>query len=111
MSLLRDAFTASATGAAVCGMFYAASAHPVESNITIDSYAFKADTITVPIGTTVVWENRDDIPHNVVAAAGGFRSQALDTEDKFRFTFTTVGAFDYFCSLHSFMKGRILVMP
>jgi amicyanin len=73
--------------------------------------AFEADNITVPVGSTIVWENRDDTPHNVVAVAGGFRSPALDTEDKFSFKFDTAGTFDYFCSLHSFMKGRVIVTP
>ena len=68
-------------------ILYAAAAHSVETHILIDKFAFKTDIITVPVGSTVVWENHDDIPHNVVAVADGFRSQALDTDDKFSFEF------------------------
>ena len=82
---------------------------PVE--VKIDNFVFAPNTVTVPVGTTLNWTNRDDIPHNVVAVAGAFRSPALDTEDKFSFTFNTAGTFDYFCSLHSFMKGRVIVTP
>jgi hypothetical protein len=71
----------------------------------------KSGTITVPVGTTVVWENNDDIPHTVVSLDGTFRSQALDTEDKFSFTFDKAGMFDYLCSLHPHTKGQVFVTP
>jgi amicyanin len=111
MSLIRHALYACAAGAASSCVLFAAAAYSVESHILIDKFAFKTDTITVPVGSSVVWENHDDIPHNVVAVAGGFRSPALDTDDKFSFEFKTAGTFDYFCSLHSFMKGRVIVTP
>ena len=111
MSLVREGLSAFAAGAAACCVLYVAAAYSVETHISIDNFAFKTDTITVPVGSTVIWENRDDTPHNVVAVAGGFRSPALDTEDKFSFKFSTAGTFDYFCSLHSFMKGRVIVTP
>ena len=111
MSLVREGLYAFAAGAAACCVLYVAAAYSVETHVSIDNFAFKTDTITVPVGSTVIWENRDDTPHNVVAVAGGFRSPALDTEDKFSFKFDTAGTFDYFCSLHSFMKGRVIVTP
>ena len=110
-SLIYDSLRAFAAGSAACCILYAATAYAVEARITIDNFSFKRDTITVPLGTTVVWENDDDIPHNVVATDGEFRSSALDTEDKFSFTFNKAGTFDYFCSLHSFMKGQVVVAP
>jgi plastocyanin len=67
MSLVQDSLRAFAAGAAVCCIVYAAAAVPVESRAAITEFAFKPDTITVPVGTTVVWENKDDIPHTVVA--------------------------------------------
>jgi plastocyanin len=111
MSLVCDSLRSFAAGGAACCVFYVATAYPLETRITIDNFSFNRDTITVPVGTTIVWENDDDIPHNVVATDGVFRSSALDTEDKFSFTFNKAGTFDYFCSLHSFMKGRVVVMP
>ena len=59
----------------------------------------------------MVWENNDDIPHTVAAMDGTFHSQALDTEDKFSFTFDKAGTFEYFCSLHPQMIGKIIVNP
>jgi plastocyanin len=88
MSLVREGLYAFAAGAAACCVLYVAAAYSVETHVSIDNFAFKTDTITVPVGSTVIWENRDDTPHNVVAVAGGFRSPALDTEDKFSFSST-----------------------
>jgi plastocyanin len=49
--------------------------------------------------------------HNVVGAGGLFRSKALDTNDKFSFTFDKSGEYAYFCGLHPFMKGKVIVAP
>ena len=111
MSLVHDGLRAFAAGAAAACMLYAAAAAPTETRVSIDNFVFKPDAITVRAGTTVVWENDDDIAHTVVESQGAFRSQALDTEDKFSFTFTTPGTFEYFCSLHPRMKGQVVVTP
>jgi plastocyanin len=70
MSLVHEGLYACAAGAAACCVLYAAAAYSVETHVSIDNFAFKTDTINVPVGSTVVWENSDDIPHNVVAVAG-----------------------------------------
>jgi plastocyanin len=56
-------------------------------------------------------ENKDDIPHTIVSLDGTFRSTALDTDDKFSFTFDKAGTFEYFCSLHPHMKAKVVVTP
>lgn len=111
MSLFQDIGQAFAAGVAVCCVAYAATALPTPTRASIDNFTFKPDTIAVPVGTTVVWENDDDIVHTVVALDGTFRSQALDTEDKFNFTFDKAGTFEYFCSLHPYMKAKVVVAP
>jgi plastocyanin len=45
----------------------------------------------------------------VVSTTRQFRSKALDTDDRFSFTFTTPGVYEYFCSLHPHMKATIVV--
>jgi plastocyanin len=111
MSLIRDSLRAFAAGAAVCCVVCAAIAAPGETHLTIDNFTFKPDTITVPVGTKVVWENDDDIPHSIVETTGKFHSAALDTDDKFGFTFDRAGTFEYFCGLHPHMKGKVVVTP
>ena len=60
------------------------------TNVMIDNFTFEPAQLTVKVGTTVTWKNRDDIPHTVVSA-GKFRSKTLDTDDGFTFTFTAAG--------------------
>jgi plastocyanin len=82
--------------------------HCEEVSVKIDNFTFEPAQLTVKVGTTVTWTNRDDIPHTVVSA-GKFRSKALDTDDKYSFTFKSVGYYNYFCSLHPHMVGMIRV--
>ena len=77
--------------------------------ITIDNFTFSPKELSVAVGTTVKWVNHDDIPHTVVEKKTTFRSKALDTDDSYSYTFTSAGAFDYFCGLHPHMVGQIIV--
>jgi plastocyanin len=78
--------------------------------VKIDNFAFAPSELTVAVGTTVEWTNHDDIPHTVVSDdKTTFKSKALDTDDKFSFTFTKPGTYPYFCSIHPKMTGRIIV--
>lgn len=79
--------------------------------VKIDNFTFTPPMLRVKSGTTVKFENHDDIPHSIVDAAGKFRSKALDTDDSFSFTFATAGEINYFCGLHPHMKGKIVVTP
>jgi plastocyanin len=92
MSLVYGSLRAFAAGGAACCVLYAATAYSVETRITIDNFSFKRDTITAPVRTTIVWENDDDIPRNVVVTDGEFRSSARDTEDKLRREPSTISA-------------------
>ena len=111
MSRTYDSLRAFAAGAAVCCVVYGAFAASGETQLTIDNFTFKPDAVTVPVGTRIVWLNDDDIPHSIVETTGKFHSPALDTEDKYAFTFATPGTFDYFCGLHPHMKGKVVVTP
>jgi len=77
--------------------------------VKIDNFTFNPKQVTVKAGDTVTWVNHDDIPHTVTSKTFVFRSKALDSDDKFSFTFTAPGSFDYFCSLHPMMTGTIVV--
>lgn len=90
---------------------FVAPAAADDAIIKIDNFTFSPAVLTVKPGTTVTFENHDDIPHTVVDVAGHFRSKALDTGDRFNFTFGTAGEVNYFCGLHPHMKGRIVVAP
>jgi plastocyanin len=90
----------------------AASAVAVDPNspqVGIDNFNFSPKSLVVPVGTTVTWTNRDDVPHTVTSRDKKFSSQALDTDERFTFTFTEPGTYAYFCSIHTIMTAEIVV--
>jgi plastocyanin len=78
-------------------------------DVKIDNFVFGPQELTVAVGTTVTWTNRDDIPHTVVSTDKLFKSKVLDTDEKFSFTFDKAGTFPYFCSIHPKMTGKVVV--
>jgi plastocyanin len=86
-----------------------APARAADTTVTIDNFTFSPGRLTVKAGTTVTWVNQDDIPHTVTSDTKAFKSKALDTDDKFTFTFATPGIYEYFCSLHPHMTGTVVV--
>ena len=110
---IRFAAALAVAAFAVAATLPAASARAAETEVKIevkiDNFAFAPQRIVVQAGTTVTWTNADDAPHTIVSTTKLFKSSALDTEDKFSFTFATPGTYDYFCSLHPHMTGTVVV--
>ncbi len=79
------------------------------NTISIDNFSFNAPTLTVSAGSQVTWINHDDVPHKVVSTDKKFASPVLDTDGRFTHTFTTPGTYEYFCSIHPTMKGKVVV--
>jgi plastocyanin len=79
------------------------------AEVKIDNFSFGPQSVTVPVGATVTWVNRDDIPHTVVSTDGVFKSKVRDTDEKFSYTFTKAGTYPYFCSVHPKMTGQVIV--
>jgi plastocyanin len=98
-----------AIGLLVAAAIAAGAAKAEDTQVKIDNFTFNPQQITVKSGTTVTWTNGDDIPHTVTSKTMVFKSNALDTGDKFSFTFTTPGTYAYFCALHPHMTGSIVV--
>jgi plastocyanin len=82
---------------------------PQTIEVKIDNFSFGPATLTVPVGSLATWSNRDDIPHTVVSSEGVFKSEVLDIDEKFYFTFSKAGTFPYFCSMHPKMTGKVIV--
>lgn len=96
-------------GARPAGVAASALPTPATMAVAIDNFAFGPTDLTVAVGTTVTWTNRDDIPHTVVSTEKVFKSKVLDTDEKFSFTFSTPGTYPYFCSIHPKMTGKVVV--
>jgi plastocyanin len=92
--------------------------HPTRANsedkasaleVRVDNFTFGPDTLMVPVNSTVTWVNKDDLPHVIASTDGMFKSKALDTDDKYSYTFSKTGTYAYFCSIHPKMVGKIVV--
>ena len=79
------------------------------AEVKIDNFVFGPETITIPVGATVTWTNKDDIPHTSVSTDGVFKSKVLDTDEKFSYTFTKAGTYPYYCTIHPKMTGKVVV--
>jgi plastocyanin len=88
----------------------AAQEKPGAITVTIDNFSFGPMQLEIKAGTEVTWINKDDVPHTVVSDDHKlFKSRALDTDEKFSFTFKDPGTYEYFCSVHPKMTGKIIV--
>jgi amicyanin len=110
----RPVIVSAALGAVVGSLMAAgvlfARAEAATSAVSIDNFTFTPPSLTVKAGTTVTWTNRDDIPHGIASSNNVFaKSQAMDTDDTYSFTFTTPGSYQYFCYIHPHMVGTIVV--
>jgi plastocyanin len=77
------------------------------ADVTIVDFAYSPLDIAVDVGTTVIWTNQDAVQHTVTGE--NFSSGTLNSGDTFSHTFETVGTFEYTCSFHPQMKGRVIV--
>jgi amicyanin len=112
--MMRSALAAALLGAVVgtglAGGVLVARAQGTATTVSIDNFTFSPPKLTVKAGTTVTWTNKDDIPHGIAATGNAFaRSNALDTDNSYSFTFTTPGTYQYFCYIHPHMTGTIVV--
>ena len=103
-------FGAALMAAFMAGFGAVRAADTAAPPVDIINFAFKPGTLTVPVGTTVTWVNKDSDTHSVQSTDKRFTSSpALEHGESYTFTFTTPGTYEYICSLHSFMKGKIVV--
>jgi len=80
------------------------------TEIGIDNFQFTPSTLNVKSGSKVTWINKDDVPHLIVNVQQRFKSSGiLDTDQRYSAMLTKPGTYDYFCSLHPKMQGKIVV--
>ncbi|MEC4848734.1 MAG: cupredoxin domain-containing protein [Nitrosarchaeum sp.] len=69
--------------------------------------------ISIKSGDSVTWLNEDAAFHSITSGyygnqSGLFDSEYLDPEESFTFIFENPGVYDYFCTLHPWMKGQVI---
>ncbi|MGA9744671.1 MAG: plastocyanin/azurin family copper-binding protein [Nitrososphaeraceae archaeon] len=86
------------------------------SSVPSNGKFFVPETLTVSKGTTISWTNEDTTLHTVTSGSpeGGnsgteFDSSYLAAGKTFQHQFNTAGTFDYYCTLHPYMKGKVVV--
>lgn len=79
------------------------------ASVAMEGTTFVPGEVTVAVGQTVTWVNKDPFPHNVSSTPGGFSSQDLQPGEEWRFTPKTEGRIPYVCTLHPGMKGTLIV--
>jgi plastocyanin len=73
-------------------------------------FAFAPNRVSAAVGDTIVWVNRDALPHTATAQSGAWDSGELGTEESWSFVATRAGTIDYLCAYHPTMRGRIEVV-
>jgi plastocyanin len=92
----------------------AGGAPPPEVTITQRDVSFDPSLRPIPVGTKVLWPNKDEIFHNVFSTSDAKPFDlGLYTKDQRvpELTFDQVGRVDVYCSIHSKMHCIILVLP
>lgn len=78
--------------------------------VDITNFAFRMASLAINVGDSVVWTNTDSAPHSVTSDSGmELNSAQLAKGESYSHTFNTEGTFNYHCSLHSNMRGKIVV--
>lgn len=80
------------------------------NSVSIKNFTFNPSEITIKKGETVVWTNEDSTSHTVTSDSGNeLDSGSITPGQTYSHTFNTAGTFDYHCSIHTSMKGRVTV--
>lgn len=106
----RQVITACTLSVLVAGSIAIASqADAGDPAVEIKGFRFQPDKVTVQVGSTVTWTNKDRAPHTVTSRNEVFSSGKLGRGDSYFFTFTEPGTYDYYCKFHPSMRGTVVV--
>ena len=107
-SIILSYSALTATALALCGLL--PSARAVTTNVTVESFDFVPDTVSIKVNDTVKWVWTGN-SHSTTSNDGLWNSGVHSTGFSFTNRFTSAGDFPYFCSVHTFMVGSVSVRP
>lgn len=103
-------FMISAFTLAICAhVAHAANRANAGINVSIANFAFEPAEITIALGQSVTWTNNDGAPHGLDFHDGAEGTDLLLPGAGFSRRFDRPGTYDYNCSIHPFMTGRVIV--
>ena len=79
------------------------------ATVSIANFAFAPAALTIARGETVTWVNNDGAPHGLAYKDGAQGTDLLLPAASFGRTFDKPGSYDYVCSVHPYMSGRVVV--
>lgn len=82
---------------------------PRTHTIIMEGMRFQPDVVAVAPGDTVVWLNKDLVPHTATSKAGGFDSKSIAAAGSWKYTVRKKGDIAYICTFHPAMKGTLRV--
>jgi plastocyanin len=87
-----------------------------QANIYLQENGFHPQRLTVKVGTTITWVNKDPVFHSVVEDNNLFQSALLAIGQSFSYTFNQPGTYSYYCGVHGGPGGKgmsavIIVVP
>ena len=82
--------------------------------VKIDKLKYEPAEVTIKAGQTVTWINAEAMPHNIAFQAGVIGDAKLDgammkKDQSYSVKFNDAGTYDYHCTPHPFMKGKVIV--
>jgi len=80
-----------------------------DPKVSIENFAFVPQVVTIAPGDSITWSNNDGGPHAIAFKDGAAGSDTLFPGKSFSRTFDRQGSYEYFCSIHTYMTGRIEV--
>jgi|SRR5215471_15743317 len=99
-----------------CVIYFSCSKSSSNSNtpatpntVNMAGMAFSPATITVPVNSTITWKNTDNMAHTVTADDNSFDSGNIAAGSSYSRTFTVAGTYNYHCTIHAGMNGKVIV--
>lgn len=84
------------------------------NQVTLNNLKYDPQNISVTVGTTVTWTNKENTPHTVTADDKAFSSPNINPNGTFTYTFTKPGKYPYHCAYHggkgTGMSGTVTVV-
>jgi amicyanin len=78
--------------------------------VYIENFAFNPPSANIKSGETLTWENKDSAPHAIISDSNNeINSPTLSNNEQYSHTFNTAGTYEYHCSVHPSMKGKVIV--
>jgi plastocyanin len=79
------------------------------NEVFIQGMSYSPSTLSVAVGTTVKWTNKDGVSHTVTSNTGAFDSGNISSNGTFSFTFSAAGTYSYYCAVHPSMTAKVIV--